>query len=300
MFPADPAYAQTISRYATAAAERLVALKVTGPIRVRLRRRSSGGRQLVGARDRTKPTQGRHHPPVPDTAVPDRRPIRPGHRVVHDVDRRRAAPRGYRPSRVGSIEGADGLGPVRRHRSSRLHFHQARQTGIVFHMISSLTEHGRVGLTAVGALVHRRNHCTNVRSASSSTRALPPSRGPDTGLIGPYLHSLTGPIPRRGLAGRSYPAIAPATTEDIDRYIEAWPQRGARRRRAGWAPAPPVCIGPRAFTAVGSCYGLGSDRGSPNHGSTLLSKRVMAQIRSPARVRTYSPVPWLMPVGVRR
>jgi hypothetical protein len=31
-----------------------------------------------------------------------------------------------------------------------LHFHQARQAGIVFHMISSLTEHGRVGLTAVG------------------------------------------------------------------------------------------------------------------------------------------------------
>jgi hypothetical protein len=35
----------------------------------------------------------------------------------------------------------------------------------------------------------------------------------------------------------------------------------------------------------------GSDRGSPNHGSTLLSKRVMAQIRSPVRVRTRRPVP---------
>ena len=31
-----------------------------------------------------------------------------------------------------------------------LHFDQSRQAGIVFHMISSLTEHGRVGLTAVG------------------------------------------------------------------------------------------------------------------------------------------------------
>jgi hypothetical protein len=30
----------------------------------------------------------------------------------------------------------------------------------------------------------------------------------------------------------------------------------------------------------------GIDRGSPNHGSTLASKRVMAQIRSPARVST--------------
>lgn len=31
-----------------------------------------------------------------------------------------------------------------------LHFDQSRQTGIVFHMISCLTEHGRVGMTAVG------------------------------------------------------------------------------------------------------------------------------------------------------
>jgi len=31
-----------------------------------------------------------------------------------------------------------------------LHFDQSRQVGIVFHMISSLTEYGRVGLTAVG------------------------------------------------------------------------------------------------------------------------------------------------------
>ena len=31
-----------------------------------------------------------------------------------------------------------------------LHFDQSRQTGVVFHMISCLTEHGQVGLTAVG------------------------------------------------------------------------------------------------------------------------------------------------------
>ena len=33
-------------------------------------------------------------------------------------------------------------------------------------------------------------------------------------------------------------------------------------------------------------YRAGSDRGSPNHGSTLLSKRVIAQIWSPATVST--------------
>jgi hypothetical protein len=33
---------------------------------------------------------------------------------------------------------------------NRLHFDQSRQVGIVFHMMSCLTEEGRVGLTAVG------------------------------------------------------------------------------------------------------------------------------------------------------
>jgi PGM1 C-terminal domain len=33
----------------------------------------------------------------------------------------------------------------------RLHFDQARQVGVVFHMISCLTENGRVGLTAIGS-----------------------------------------------------------------------------------------------------------------------------------------------------
>ncbi len=31
-----------------------------------------------------------------------------------------------------------------------LHYHQARQTGVVFHMLAALGEHGRFGLTAVG------------------------------------------------------------------------------------------------------------------------------------------------------
>jgi hypothetical protein len=40
-----------------------------------------------------------------------------------------------------------------------------------------------------------------------------------------------------------------------------------------------------------SAHHPGSDRGSPNHGSTAFSKRVMAQIRSPVRVRTKRPTP---------
>jgi hypothetical protein len=49
--------------------------------------------------------------------------------------------------RLQALSVSDLFDVVARH---GLHFHQARQTGIVFHMISSLTEHGRVGLTAVG------------------------------------------------------------------------------------------------------------------------------------------------------
>jgi hypothetical protein len=31
-----------------------------------------------------------------------------------------------------------------------LHFDQSRQVGVVFHMISALPQHGRIGLTAIG------------------------------------------------------------------------------------------------------------------------------------------------------
>jgi hypothetical protein len=47
-------------------------------------------------------------------------------------------------------------------------------------------------------------------------------------------------------------------------------------------------------------YRLGRDRGSPNDGSTLFSKRIMEQIRSPVRVRTNRPLPWRIPVEARR
>ena len=64
---------------------------------------------------------------------------------------RREAPRRDRPPRVRPRCAACALDDlfdiVVRH---GLHFDQSRQTGVVFHMISSLTEHGRVGLTAVG------------------------------------------------------------------------------------------------------------------------------------------------------
>ena len=52
------------------------------------------------------------------------------------------------------------------------------------------------------------------------------------------------------------------------------------------AGASAVCLAAAHVPLPEAGYRLGSDRGSPNHGSTLFSKRVMAQIRSPVRVRT--------------
>ena len=62
-----------------------------------------------------------------------------------------------------------------------LHFDQSRQVGIVFHMISSLTEHGRVGLTAVGDTakdagppIPRRSTHPARRGQVCTRRAAPP------------------------------------------------------------------------------------------------------------------------------
>jgi len=60
-----------------------------------------------------------------------------------------------------------------------LHFDQARQTGIVFHMISCLTELGRVGLTAVGDSpthadqLYRRAERILLEEAASAQRPVP-------------------------------------------------------------------------------------------------------------------------------
>lgn len=48
-----------------------------------------------------------------------------------------------------------------------------------------------------------------------------------------------------------------------------------------------VLAGAKLLTAIAECsYRLRSERGNPNQGSTLLSNRVMALMRSPASVRT--------------
>ena len=61
----------------------------------------------------------------------------------------------------------------------RLHFDQSRQVGVVFHMISCVTEHGRVGLTAVGntpaeaEAIHQRAERTLLDEAQAALRESP-------------------------------------------------------------------------------------------------------------------------------
>ena len=55
--------------------------------------------------------------------------------------------------------------------------------------------------------------------------------------------------------------------------------RCVRASRASWAIGSMPC-------PARPGYRLGSERGSPNHGSTLASKRVMARIWPPAKVST--------------
>ena len=49
-----------------------------------------------------------------------------------------------------------------------LHFNQSTQIGVVFHMISAISEHGRLGLTAVGES-HKQAHAIYERTVAAIT-----------------------------------------------------------------------------------------------------------------------------------
>ena len=76
-FPADPAYADADHRGRPTGRRPPRREGRARPLRRRLRHRRDGV-SVAGRRHRGQPAQGRHHPPVPDPAVPHRRPLRPG------------------------------------------------------------------------------------------------------------------------------------------------------------------------------------------------------------------------------
>jgi hypothetical protein len=147
-FPADPAYAPAITREAVKVGERLAREGVLGRFAVDFVVVRSGETWDPYAIELNLRKGGTTHPFLtlqfltdgvydPETGVFTSPSGREKHFVASDHVE---SPR-YR------LLTADDLFDIAvRH---RLHFDQSRQTGVVFHMMSALGEHGRTGLTAV-------------------------------------------------------------------------------------------------------------------------------------------------------
>ena len=148
-FPADPAYARTISTDALRVGEVLAKKGVLGRFAIDfvvVRRGQAWTSYAIEVNLRkggtTHPfltlqflTDGRYHP---DPALF----VTPAGRERHLVATDHLEDPSLRGLRVDDL-----FDLVAR---SGIHFDQARQTGVVFHMISALTELGRLGMTAVG------------------------------------------------------------------------------------------------------------------------------------------------------
>jgi hypothetical protein len=149
-FPAAPEYATLITRHADAIGRRLASEGARGRFAVDfVVVRGASGAWSAYAIELNLRKGGTTHPFLTLQFLTDGR-YDPGTALF-------LTPRGQEKHLVATdhLEAGElrGLAPadlfdiVARH---GLHFDQSRQAGIVFHMISSLSEHGQVGLTAVG------------------------------------------------------------------------------------------------------------------------------------------------------
>ena len=146
-FPAEPAYARAI----TESARRVGAVLVAAgpwPCGYQLRRRPRRGGRLARVRDRGQPPQRRHHAPAGGARVAFRRCLRRRHGDLHRALRLPSALRGDRPPWSPRLRALGHGGLLRLAALPRL---AADGCGVVFHMLSSLDELGRVGLTAIGS-----------------------------------------------------------------------------------------------------------------------------------------------------
>jgi hypothetical protein len=147
-FPADPAYAGAITQEAVKVGERLAAEGVIGRFAVDFVAVRSGARWQPYAIELNLRKGGTTHPFLTLQFLTDG-VYDPGSGVFR-------APSGREKHFVASdhvesplyrtLTPDDLFDVVVRH---GLHFDQSRQTGVVFHMMSALGEHGRTGLTAV-------------------------------------------------------------------------------------------------------------------------------------------------------
>ena len=76
VFPADPGYAALDRRTCDGDRAAPREARRARAVRGRLRRRPGRERRVDAVCDRAEPPQGRHHPPVPDSAIPHRRQLR--------------------------------------------------------------------------------------------------------------------------------------------------------------------------------------------------------------------------------
>jgi hypothetical protein len=150
IFPADRAYSRLISAPAITIAERLAREGALGRFAIDfVVKRDTGGRWSAYAIELNLRKGGTTHPFLTLQFLTDGsydgasgRFLLPGGAQRHLV-----ATDHFESSELRALAVEDLFDIVARH---GLHFDQSRQAGVVFHMISSLTEHGRIGLTAVG------------------------------------------------------------------------------------------------------------------------------------------------------
>lgn len=158
VFPAAPAYARLITGYAEQIGQRLAQEGALGRFAVDfVVVRNADGSWTPYAIELNLRKGGTTHPFLTLQFLTDGRydPATALFTTPRGQEKHLVATDHLESPWLRSLVPADLFDIVARH---GLHFDQSRQEGIVFHMISSLTEHGRVGMTSVGDSPVRAQH----------------------------------------------------------------------------------------------------------------------------------------------
>lgn len=150
VFPAAPAYARLISKHAEQIGQRLAQKGALGRFAVDfVVVRDAGGSWTPYAIELNLRKGGTTHPFLTLQFLTDGRydPATALFTTPRGHEKHLVATDHLESPMLRGLVPADLFDIVARH---GLHFDQSRQQGIVFHMISCLTEHGRVGMTSVG------------------------------------------------------------------------------------------------------------------------------------------------------
>ncbi len=150
VFPAAPEYARTITRYAEVIGQRLAREGALGRFAVDfVVVRSVSGEWTAYAIELNLRKGGTTHPFLTLQFLTDGRydPETALFKTPRGHEKHLVATDHLESDQLRGLVPSDLFDIVARH---GLHFDESRQVGIVFHMISCLTEHGWIGLTAVG------------------------------------------------------------------------------------------------------------------------------------------------------